>query len=85
MMEQLPQESESGQVERLEPEIEALLDKLQDYEWMWAQLPPDQVQAIEKLWWWVDNEIRVGKNREAARENLEDFIMFLQKFEMEDS
>jgi len=84
-MEQFPQESESGQAERFETEIEALLDKLQDYEWMWAQIPPDQVRAIEDRWWAVDNELQVGKDRKAAGAHLHEFIMFLQKFEIEDS
>lgn len=85
MAEQLFQESESGSTERLEPGIEALLDELQNYEWMWMQLSPEQVRGIEGYWWAVDNEVRVGKNREAARKHLEEFIMSLRKIEIEES
>ena len=71
-MENPPQEPSP---ENIDAEIEKLLDVLNGYGELFDKLSKEK----QEEWYWTEMEGKVGKDRKVAKEQLKEFISFLEK------
>lgn len=61
--------------EEIEADIIELLEKLNGYWELYDQLSPD----LQERWYWTEQEGRIAKDRQTAKDHLEGFIKFLEE------
>lgn len=74
----MPENFENGgenDIEKIDAEIEKLLENLRSFYEKWDEMNPE----LQEEFYWVEMEGGVGKDREAARKKLEEFIRKLKE------
>ncbi len=72
-MEKFPKPKSPEDIERIDAEIEGLLQELDDYSDLYDKLP-----ELQDQWYEVEMEAKVAKDRAAAKAHLEEFVSLLK-------
>lgn len=60
-------------LENIDAVIDGLIEELDSYAGLWDEHP-----ELHDQWYWAEMEARVGKDRQAAKKHLEEFLKILE-------